>query len=117
MTNDALHLTREGHAKLATAMMSHLESLPDDPPSESTALFERMKAAARELNTINEFGALHIFVADGNCEDEHVEWCIQQPNITDEEHDFATRMLEQFTEEQRFGVYAFSQCRDLWEER
>lgn len=71
-----------------------------------------MKAAALEMNTHDEFGALHIFVADGNCEDEHLEFCLAQPNITEREKEFALRMLTEMTEEMRAGVFALSMCRD-----
>lgn len=75
-------------------------------------LFEIIVTAARELNTMSDCGALHIFVADGNCDDESIEFCLAQPNLTDVERDFATRMAC-FSEETRYAIYAFAQCSDI----
>jgi hypothetical protein len=72
-------------------------------------LIERMKAAAAEMLTMNEFGALHIFVADGNFDDGDLEFCLVQPEITAAEREFCSRMLQDFTREQRGGVYAFAE--------
>ena len=77
--------------------------------SKLDELIDRMKTAAVEMQTMNEFGALHIFVSDGNCESENLEFCLWQQNITPEEYEFCNRMLHDFTEEQRCGIYAFSQ--------
>jgi len=47
----------------------------------TTYLKERLRAAidlARRMDTMNEFGGLHIIVSDGNIEDEHIEFCQEQ---------------------------------------
>jgi hypothetical protein len=80
---------------------------------DSQYLFEKIKAAAIEMSRQDEFGALHIVVANGNCEDEHVQFCLDQPNITAGEQAFARILLDEFTEEERFAVYAFSSCEDI----
>ena len=79
------------------------------------ALFERMKKIAVEILQMNDSGALHIFVADGNCEDESLEFCLEQEHITDAEREFVERMLL-MPEEWRFGAYAFTDCRDIMAE-
>lgn len=61
----------------------------------------------------DEFGALHIVVSDGNLEDEHIEFCLQSDDITEEETKFARKLLEEYTEEQRAMVWEFSQCDDI----
>jgi hypothetical protein len=75
-------------------------------------LFQAVVAGARELNTMSDCGALHIFVADGNCDDESIEFCLAQPNLTDVERDFANRMAY-LPEETRYAIYAFAQCSDI----
>lgn len=79
----------------------------------SDELFERIKADAIVLNQIDPYGALHIFVSDGNCEDEHLDLCLKDPRITDEERAWIRHMLASFTEEQRYAVWAFADCVDL----
>jgi hypothetical protein len=69
----------------------------------------RWIAMAREWVEIDGFGPLHIVVEDGNCEDEHIEWCLSSANsaarpLTDAERSFATRLLNDFQEEERFAI-------------
>lgn len=71
-----------------------------------------MKNAATEINRQNPWGALHIFVEDGNCEDEDLESCLAQVDITEAEQKFCQRMLEGLTENQRYGAWALAQCSD-----
>jgi len=79
----------------------------------SDQLFEIIKVDAIRLNQMNGFGALHIFVADGNCEDHNLEFCLGLPNITEEEREWCQHMYDRYTEEQRYAVWAFAQCPDL----
>lgn len=37
---------------------------------------------------IDQFGACHIVVADGNVEDHHIDWCLEQPDLVEEEREF-----------------------------
>lgn len=71
-----------------------------------------MTAYAREIAQQNGRGALHVFVEDGNCERETIEWCMEQPDITPTETAFCQRVLHDLTEEQCFGAWALAQCDD-----
>lgn len=79
---------------------------------EVVELFKMVVAAAKELSQMSGEGALHIFVADGNCDDESIEFCLEQPNLTDAERDFAERMAW-FTEANRYAIWAFAQCSNI----
>lgn len=79
----------------------------------SNELFEKIKHGARAIAAMDEFGALHIFVSDGNCEDEDLEFCLQDERITLLERTFATLMLTRFSEDERVAAYAFSGCEDI----
>lgn len=79
----------------------------------SDELFRAMRELAVEMCRMNEFGALHIVVADGNMEDDHIRFCLEQPSITSEETDFARKLLD-IPEEQRFMVYALTNCPDVF---
>jgi hypothetical protein len=68
---------------------------------------------ASEWQKQNEFGALHIVVSDGNVEDEHIEYCLKEPNITESEREFANRLLEDYTESQRHMVWELTHCDDV----
>lgn len=59
---------------------------------------EAMRSAiglSRRISDADEFGGLHIVVADGNVEDEDVEFCITQTDspLTDEERLLAEDLL------------------------
>lgn len=73
-------------------------------------LIARTTAMAALLNQQNEFGALHIVVSDGNMEDEDIEFCMEQPNITPDEMEFAQKLRREFSEEERFMIYAIANC-------
>lgn len=79
----------------------------------SSELFDAMKALAIEMCRIDEFGALHIVVSDGNMEDDHIQFCLEQPNITPGEIAFAQKLLD-IPEEQRFMAYALTNCPDIF---
>ena len=81
---------------------------------DSDALFALLKMLAREIAAQEMYGALHIFVCDGNCEDDHLEFCLQDKRITPAERDFVNRMLG-YREEQRVAAWLFSDCPDLQE--
>ncbi len=51
-----------------------------------------MDLSAR-MDDANSFGPLHIVVGDGNLEDEHIEFCLEQPGITPEEETLAEDLL------------------------
>lgn len=55
------------------------------------------------MDAADQFGALHIVVADGNVEDDHIEFCLVQPNITAEEAELARDLL--YSEE---GIRSFA---------
>jgi len=80
---------------------------------KSEELFHRMVAVARQWVTMNHFGALHIIIADGNVEEEHIEFCMSEEGITQEEHAFANMLLEEFSEEERHAIYSFTHCEDI----
>lgn len=80
---------------------------------DSSALFERLATAAREMNRMDPFGALHIFVEDGNCADEDLDFCLQEANITADEAAWCKRMRMEFNEDERIAVFRFSDCADL----
>lgn len=68
---------------------------------------------AKAMAQMSGDGALHIFVEDGNCGDEDLEFCLDQPDITESERKFANVMRNEFSEEERCAVYAFAQCSDI----
>lgn len=72
-------------------------------------LVARGRIAAAELNTMSGAGALHIFVDDGNCDSDNLQFCLEQPDITPAEREFVERMLSEFTDEQINMVWAFAQ--------
>ena len=55
-------------------------------------------------------GALHIFIDDGNCQIEDLEWCMEQPGITAEEAAFVRWLIENVSEGAIFGAWALAQC-------
>lgn len=80
----------------------------------SDTLFTLLKTLAREIAAQDMYGALHIFVCDGNCEDDHLEFCLQDKRITPAERDFVNRMLH-INEDVRLAAWLFSDCPDLQE--
>lgn len=72
-------------------------------------LVAKMLAVADEINTHSGWGALHIFIADGNCCREDLEFCLEQPDITEREREFVERMLHDMSEEALHGAWALAQ--------
>lgn len=62
---------------------------------------------AKLMRDANDGGGLHIIVADGNIEDESIEFCLNQTDhpLTKEEKAFACWMLEEFSSETRGMAY------------
>ena len=81
---------------------------------DSNALFDMLKTLAREIAAQDMYGALHIFVCDGNCDDDDLEFCLKDERITPAERDFVNRMLEH-GEDRRLAAWLFSECPDLQE--
>lgn len=75
----------------------------------TTDLIEKMLVAAEKIAAASPDGALHIFIADGNCENEHIEWCMEQPDITTDEMALCRWMYEEISEHVRFGAWALAQ--------
>lgn len=73
-------------------------------------LVEKMLYWADRINEQPEYGALHIFVADGNCDDESLAFCSTLPSITAHERIFLNSIQEQLSEEARAGAWALAQC-------
>lgn len=69
----------------------------------------RLEAAAVLINAADEFGPLHIFVSDGNCEDEHLRFCLDRPDITEGEAEFVNKMLVDFTVDERLEAWELAQ--------
>jgi hypothetical protein len=57
------------------------------------------------INTANSFGALHIVVGDGNMDDENIEFCLKQPEITLEEIKLAEDLLSSEIELRAFSYW------------
>lgn len=65
--------------------------------------------AARELGerlkAVNEFGGCHIAVSDWNLDDECIDFCIAQPDTTQDERAVMVA-LKALTEDQRYAAMA-----------
>jgi len=66
----------------------------------------RLKDMAQRLYEHDEFGALHIVVADGNLEDAHIQSCLDDPcePLTDSDRALARDLLA-MTEADREAAY------------
>jgi hypothetical protein len=69
----------------------------------------KMHYWADRINEQNEFGALHIFIADGNCDEESRAFCRAQPTITADEIAFLDGIEADLIEEGIFGAWALAQ--------
>lgn len=61
------------------------------------ATLRRANALAIRIRDANEFGGLHIAVSDGNLEDEHIEFCLEQTDkpLTEEERQLANDLMDE----------------------
>lgn len=80
---------------------------------EVLSMLDHWLAMAREMQTMDGFGALHLVVEDGNITDDDIEFCLSDENssskpITGAERDFALRLL-QFQEGQRGAIWELAQ--------
>lgn len=73
-----------------------------DFPREPTARVLELAALAEK---VCNFGAMHIVVEDGNVESENIEWCLSQPDVTEDDIAFGTLAL-QCTEDERVSAIA-----------
>jgi hypothetical protein len=69
----------------------------------------KMQFWADRINEQNEYGALHILIADGNCDDESREFCRTRHTITADETAFLDGIEADLTEEAIFGAWALAQ--------
>lgn len=78
------------------------------------AQLREILALAERMDTVDHYGGLHIIVADGNCDDDSVEFCLEQTEkpLSSEERSLAEDLFER-GEEDRFAAYWFSQRRSL----
>jgi len=53
----------------------------------------------QRVRDANPFGACHIVVDDGNMEDDHIKFCLNQDDITPEERQLMTDLLGHTVEE------------------
>ncbi len=69
---------------------------------------------AERMDAVDHYGGLHIVVADGNCDDESVEFCLEQTEkpLTSEERELAQDLQVQ-EEEARFVAYWLSDRLEL----
>lgn len=56
------------------------------------------------FKTLDDFGALHIVVSDGNVEDNWLKHCYADPEATDEEREFLV-LLESLPYSMRYAAY------------
>lgn len=75
-------------------------------------IIARMLEGARRIRSAYGWGALHIFVEDGNCHNDDLEFCRQQPNITAEEIALLNWIRENLSEEELYGAWALAQSLD-----
>ena len=54
---------------------------------------EQVLDLATRIDAADDFGALHIVVSDGNMEDEHIEFCLNDARITAKEISLANDLL------------------------
>ena len=66
-----------------------------------------LEQLADRISAANEFGALHIFVSDGNVEDDDLAFCMSRPECTAEERLLCEDALK-FTEDERFQAWEMS---------
>jgi hypothetical protein len=85
--------------------------------NNARVLQQHMFTAARTIAEAEkkgwDYGACHIFVADGNCTDDDLQFCLADDRVTAEEREFLTYMLEEVDENVRFGAWALAQCSDI----
>lgn len=48
---------------------------------------------AKRLSAHDESGAMHIVVSDGNLDDGNIRFCLEQPDVTDEDRELAKDLL------------------------
>lgn len=66
-----------------------------------------LEQLANRISAANEFGALHIFISDGNVEDDDLAFCMSLSECTAEERSLCMDALL-FTEDERFQAWEMS---------
>lgn len=79
---------------------------PEEPPFTPTFSAGAL-AAAEAMFEIDEYGACHIVVSDGNLEDDNIEFCLGLPECTEAEAAFLRSLLA-LSEDERETAYAIA---------
>lgn len=72
-----------------------------------TVMSQAVLAIAPRLRKADPYGACHIVVSDWNLEDEHIEFCRDEPEASDEDRTLMTDLLA-LSEDERHTAMALA---------
>lgn len=86
-------------------------------PELGGAIWPWVLNLAERIRDANDFGGLHLVVADGNVDDEDIEYCMSQTDkpLTDEEKKLADDLLYSEVEIRHFAYWLSCNKNELYE--